>query len=163
MRIYLRLVPPNPIGMAFLNTVFSKFKSYVKEIVSPVFTFEMKKGALYQKEDLVDLTVNTGLMNCYAEGFAKALRENKHSPTSETLLDYLKLQTVDDILETAKVQIDRCTVTLKKKGIRLNKAALAFEMHYAKRFNYNTQRIWVDVVEAVDSKGVEYFLGTNLP
>jgi len=91
--------------------------------------FEMKKGALYQKEDLIDLTVNTALMNCYAEGFAKALREKRHTPTSETLLDYFKLQKVYGILETAKVQIDRCVATLKKKGIRLNKAAIAFDWH----------------------------------
>lgn len=34
---------------------------------------------------------------------------------------------------------------------------------YAKRFNYCTSDVWVDVVEAVDSKGLQYFLGTNLP
>jgi hypothetical protein len=215
-------------------------------------------------------------MNCYAEGFAKALRENKHTPTSETLLDYLKTSKVDDILKTAKVQIDRCVKTLKKKGIHLNKAAIAFDWHdqpyygsqktegvigtkpkdgtsyafcyltisvitprkrlvlavlplktrdglpqivlsllhlmmqyvknlayvafdngfqdsellqalldrnvpfviplrdtvklrkrwrwkhYAKRFSYNTQGVDVDVVEAVDSKGLQYFLATNL-
>jgi hypothetical protein len=217
-------------------------------------------------------------MNCYAEGFAKALRENKHAPTSETLLDYLKTANVDAILNTAKVQINRCVATLKKKGIRLNKAALAFDWHdqpyygshhtqgvigtkpkdgtayaycyltvsvitpkkrlvlavlplnsrdglpqlvlallcflmtqyitnlayvafdngfqdskllqalinrgvpfviplrdtvklqkrwrwmrYAKRFCYTTQGVDVEVVEAVDSKGLQYFLATNLP
>jgi len=259
-----------------LDAVLSKFKSFVQELVSPIFTFELKKGALYQKEDLIDLTLNTALMNCYAEGFAKALREKRHTPTSETLLDYFKLQKVDDILETAKVQINRCVAILKKKGIHLNKAALAFDWHdqpyygshhtqgvigtkpkdgtayaycyltvsiitpkkrlvlavlplktrddlpqlvlsllnlmmqyvknlayvafdngfqdskllqalidrnvpfviplrytvklrrrwrwkrYAKRFSYNTQGVEVDVVEAVDFKGVQYFLGTNL-
>ena len=34
--------------------------------------------------------------------------------------------------------------------------------HYAKRFSYNTQGVEVDVVEAVDSEGLQYFLGTNL-
>ena len=34
---------------------------------------------------------------------------------------------------------------------------------YQKRFTYCTKGVWVDVVEAVDSKGTQYFLGTNLP
>ena len=89
----------------------------------------MKNGALYQKEDLIDLTLNTALMNCFAEGFAKTLREHKHAPTSETLLDYLKTAKKDAILKTAKVQIDRCVATLKKKGIHLDKAAIAFDWH----------------------------------
>jgi hypothetical protein len=260
-----------------LDALFSKFKSFVQELISPIFTFEMKKSALYQKEDLIDLTLNIALMNCCAEGFAKTLRENKHAPTSETLLDYLKTSKLDDILKTAKVQIDRCIATLKKKGIHLDKAAIAFDWHdqpyygshktegvigtkpkdgtsyaysyltvsvitprkrlvlavlplnprdglpqlvlkllcflmtqyiknlayvvfdngfqdseliqalvdrnvpfviplrdtvklrkrwrwkhYAKRFSYNTQGVDVDVVEVVDSKGLQYFLGTNL-
>lgn len=259
-----------------MDALFSKFKSFVQELVSPIFTFEKKKGALYQKEDLISLMLNIALMNCYAEGFAKALRKNKHAPTSETLLDYLKTSKADDIVQAAKVQIDRCVATLRKKGIRLDKAAIAFDWHdqpyyglhktegivgtkpkdgtayafcyltvsvitpkkrlvlavlplktrdnlaqvvlpllhlmmqyikdvayvafdngfqdslllkalsdrnvpfviplrdtvklrrrwrwkrYAKRFSYNTQGVDVDVVEAVDSKGVQYFLGTNL-
>jgi hypothetical protein len=236
----------------------------------------MKKGALYQKEDLMDLTLNIALMNCYAEGFAKTLREKKHAPTSETLLDYLKTANVDNVLQTAKVQIDKCVKALRKKSIRLDKAAIAFDWHdqpyygshqtqgvigtkpkdgtsyaysyltisvitpkkrlvlavlplktrdnlpqvilplldcvmqyvknlayvafdngfqdsqllhalidrnvpfviplrdtvklrkrwrwkrYAKRFSYNTQGVDVDVVEAVGSKGLQYFLGTNI-
>jgi hypothetical protein len=259
-----------------LDALFSKFKDFVQELVSPIFRFEMKKDALYKKEVLIGLVLNIALMNCYAEGFAKTLRENKHAPTSETLLDYLKTSKVDDILKTAKFQIDQCVATLKKKGIRLDKAAIAFDWHdqpyygshktegvigtkpkdgtsyafcyltvsvitarkrlvlavlplktrdgltqivlslldlmmqyvknlayvafdngfqdslllqvlldrnvpfviplrdtvklrkrwrwmrYAKRFSYNTQGVDVDVVEAVDSKGVQYFLGTNL-
>lgn len=259
-----------------MDALFLKFKSFVQELVSPIFTFEKKKGALYQKEDLISLMLNIALMNCYAEGYSKALRKNKHAPTSETLLDYLKTSKADDIVQAAKVQIDRCVATLRKKGIRLDKAAIAFDWHdqpyygshktegivgtkpkdgtayafcyltvsvitpkkrlvlavlplktrdnlaqvvlqllhlmmqyikdiayvafdngfqdsqllkalldrnvpfviplrdtvklrrrwrwkrYAKRFSYNTQGVDVDVVEAVDSKGVQYFLGTNL-
>lgn len=259
-----------------MDALFSKFKSFVQELVSPIFTFEMKKGAMYQKDDLIDLTLSIAIMNCFAEGFAKTLRKNKHAPTSETLLDYLKTANVDSVLQTAKVQIDKCVKAIRKKGIRLNKAAIAFDWHdqpyygshqpqgvigtkpkdgtsyaysyltvsvitpkkrlviavlplktrdnlpqvilplldyvmqhvknlayvafdngfqdsallqglidrgvpfviplrdtvklrkrwrwkrYAKRFNYNTQGVEVDVVEAVDSKGEQYFLGTNL-
>ena len=259
-----------------MDVVFLKFKRFVQELVSPIFTFEMKALARYHKEDLLDLTVNTALMNCYAEGFTQAVRENRPAPTSETVLDYLKLQRVNEILEAAKAQIDQCVATLKKKGIHLNKAAIAFDWHdqpyygshhtegvigtkprdgtsyaysyltvsvitprkrlvlavlplkarndlaktvlsllglmmqhvknlayaafdngfqdsellqaliesgvpfviplrdtvklrrrwrwkrYAKRFSYNTQGVLVDVVEAVDSKGWQYFLATNL-
>jgi len=259
-----------------LDALFSKFKSFVQELVSPIFVFEMKKGAMYQKDDLIDLTLSIALMNCFAEGFAKTLRKNKHAPTSETLLNYLKTANVDSVLQTAKVQIDKCVKALRKKGIRLNKAAIAFDWHdqpyygshktqgvigtkpkdgtsyaysyltvsvitpkkrlviavlplktrdslpqvilplldyvmqyvknlayvafdngfqdsqllqalidrnvpfvipmrdtvklrkrwrwkrYAKRFSYNTQGVDLDVVEAVDFKGLQYFLGTNL-
>ena len=34
---------------------------------------------------------------------------------------------------------------------------------YLKRFNYCTKGVWVDVVEAVDSKGMQYFIGADLP
>jgi len=259
-----------------LDVLFLKFKSVILKLVSPIFTFEMKRFAWYQKEDLINITIYTALMNCYAEGFAKSLRKKKHAPTSETLLDYLKTSKVDDIVKAAKVQINRCVEVLKKKGISLNKVAIAFDWHdkrfygkhntkgvvgtkpehgtsyayhyltvsvitprkrlvlavlplqtkvglsqivlslldlvmqyvknpayvafdngfqdselvqalidrnipfviplrdtvklrkrwkwkrYAKRFSYNTKGVWVDVVEAVDSKGLQYFLGTNL-
>jgi IS4 transposase len=36
-------------------------------------------------------------------------------------------------------------------------------MSYSKRFAYRTEGIEVDVVEAVDKKGWQYFLATNLP
>ena len=84
---------------------------------------------MYQKDDLIDLTLSIAIMNCFAEGFAKTLRKNKHAPTSETLLDYLKTANVDSVLQTAKVQIDKCVKALRKKGIRLNKAAIAFDWH----------------------------------
>jgi IS4 transposase len=35
-------------------------------------------------------------------------------------------------------------------------------MRYAKRFNYRTEGVEVDVVEAQDAKGRRYFLATNL-
>jgi hypothetical protein len=269
-----------------LDAVFLKFKSFVQELVSPIFTFEMKQFAWYKKADLIDLALRIALMNCYAEGYTKALRkekkkknkkERKSTPTSETFLDYLKTQNINDILEIAKTQIAQCTELLVKKGVTLNNLAIAFDWHdvrfygkhdkegvlgtkpergtsyaycyltvsvitprkrlvlaviplksreelaqiilplldqimqyvkklsyvafdngfqdskllqalidrnipyiiplrdtvklhkrwkwkrYLKRFNYNTQGVWVDVVEALDSKGLQYFLATNLP
>jgi putative transposase len=262
-----------------LGTPFLKFKSFAQQLVSPIFTFNTKPGATYQKINLINIVISIALLNCYAEGYTKVLRKNKGRgvPTSETLLDYLKTSDVTTILETAKVQIDRCVETLKKKGISLNKVAIAFDWHdkrfygkhntkgvlgtkpergtsyaysyltvsiitprkrlvlavlpletrkglpqlvlsllgflmmqyvknlfyvafdngfqdsqllqalidrnipfviplrdtvklrkrwrwkrYARRFSYNTKGVWVDVVEAVDSKGLQYFLGTNL-
>jgi hypothetical protein len=269
-----------------LDAVFLKFKRFVQELVSPIFTFEMKQFAWYKKADLIDLALRIALMNCYAEGYTKALRkekkkknkkERKSTPTSETFLDYLKTQNINDILEIAKTQIAQCTELLVKKGVTLNNLAIAFDWHdvrfygkhdkegvlgtkpergtsyaycyltvsvitprkrlvlaviplksreelaqiilplldqimqyvkklsyvafdngfqdskllqalidrnipyiiplrdtvklhkrwkwkrYLKRFNYNTQGVWVDVVEALDSKGLQYFLATNLP
>ncbi len=35
--------------------------------------FEMKKGALYQKEDLIDLTLNTALMRVIVFGLKQLL------------------------------------------------------------------------------------------
>lgn len=37
-------------------------------------------------------------MNSYAEGIAETLREHKHVPTSETLLDYVKAMTVKEVV-----------------------------------------------------------------
>src|SRR5665647_946700 len=110
----------------------------MRELVSPIFTFEMKQFAWYQKADLIDIMLRIALMNCYAEGYTKALRkdkkkknkkERKSVPTSETLLNYLKTQNINDILEIAKTQIAQCTELLVKKGITLNNVAIAFDWH----------------------------------
>ena len=265
-----------------MDNVFLKFKSFVQELVSPIFTFQMKQAAWYQKTDIIDLTLKIALMNCYAEGFTNTLREGKNrkrksTPTSETLLAYLKTQTIDDTLQIAKTQIAKCVTQLTEKGLVLTNVAIAFDWHdvrfygkhdkegvvgtkpergtsyaycyltvsiitpgkrlvlavvplqsrgdlwqivlplldevlqelksisyvafdngfqdskllqglmdrnvpfiiplrdtvkirrrwkwkrYLKRFNYCTKGVWVDVVEAVDSKGLQYFIGTNLP
>jgi len=264
-----------------LDTVLLKFKTFVQELVSPIFTFQMKPFAWYKKADLIDLMLKIALMNCYAEGLSNALRKQKSkrksTPTSETLLNYLKTQNLNDTLETAKAQIAKCATLLVKKGLVLTNVAIAFDWHdvrfygkhnkegvvgtkpergtsyaycyltvsiitpgkrlvlavvplqsrdelwqivlplldqvlqdvkaisyvafdngfqdsnllqalidrnipfiiplrdtvklrrrwrwrrYQKRFNYCTKGVWVDVVEAVDSVGLQYFLGTNLP
>ena len=264
-----------------MDNVFLKFKSFVQELVSPIFTFQMKQFAWYKKADLIDLMLKIALMNCYAEGLANALRKQKTKrkkiPTSETLLDYLKTQKLNDTLEIAKTLITKCITQLAKKRLILTNVAIAFDWHdvrfygkhdkegvvgtkpergtsyaycylsvsiitpgkrlvlavvplqsrddlwqivlplldevlqelksisyvafdngfqdskllqvlidrnipfiiplrdtvklrrrwrwrrYVKRFNYCTKGLWVDVVEAVDSKGLQYFIGTNLP
>lgn len=112
-----------------MDILFCKFRGFVEGLVAPLFRFEMKRGSWYRKGDLIDLTLHTALMNSYAEGLAETLREHKHVPTSETLLDYFKAATVEDILETAEVQIGRCVQTLKKKGIALKRVAIAFDWH----------------------------------
>lgn len=112
-----------------MDVVFLKFRGFVDELVAPLFRFEMKKGAWYAKRDLVDLTLHTALMNSYAEGLAETLREKKHVPTSETLLDYFRAASVKEILEATEAQIDHCVQALKKKGITLKSAALAFDWH----------------------------------
>lgn len=112
-----------------LDVLFSKFRGFVEDLVEPLFKFEMKKGSWYGKGDLVDLTLHKALMNSYAEGLAETLREHKHVPTSETLLDYFKAAAVVEVLEAAEAQIARCVQTLKKKGIPLKNAAVAFDWH----------------------------------
>jgi hypothetical protein len=82
-----------------------------------------------KKNDLIDLTLTIPLMNCFAEESAKTLRENKHTPTSQVLPDYIKTANADNILNTAKAQIATCVATLKRKGIHQNKSASAFNWH----------------------------------
>lgn len=112
-----------------MDALFLKFNNYVREIISPLFTFEVKPGSWYKKKDFIDLTLFMSVINCYAEGLAQTLREHKHTPTSETLLDYLKTMKIDDVLEKAKIQTDLCIETLNNKGISLDKVALAFDWH----------------------------------
>jgi len=68
-------------------------------------------------------------MNSYAEGLAETLREYKHVPTSETLLDYFKAVAVVEVLEAAEAQIARCVQMFKKEDITLKNAAVAFDWH----------------------------------
>jgi len=112
-----------------LDALFLKFSNFVKNLISPLFAFELKPCSWYKKKDFIDLTLLMSVMNCYAEGLSQTLREYKHAPTSETLLDYLKTIKADDILEIAKTQIDLCIETLKTKGITLDKVAVAFDWH----------------------------------
>ena len=112
-----------------MDALFLKFNNFVKELISPLFAFELKPCSWYKKKDFIDLTLFMSIMNCYAEGLSQTLREHKHTPTSETLLDYLKTIKADDILEKAKTQIDLCTETLRNKGISLDKVAIAFDWH----------------------------------
>ena len=116
-----------------MDNVFLKFKSFVQELVSPIFTFQMKRFAWYQKAGLIDLTLKIALMNCYAEGLANALRKQKtkrkNIPTSETLLDYLKTQNLNDTLKTAKTLIAKCETLLVRKGLVLTNVAIAFDWH----------------------------------
>jgi hypothetical protein len=110
-----------------------KFKSFVQELVSPIFTFEMKQFARYQKADLINLMLKIAMMNCYAEGLANTLRKQKtkrkNTPTSETLLDYLKTQNLNDTITITKILITKCVTLLARKGLVLTNVAIAFDWH----------------------------------
>ena len=112
-----------------MDALFLKFNSLVKSVISPLFMFELKPYSWYKKENFIELTLFMSVMNFYAEGLSQTLREYKHTPTSETLLDYLKTMKVDDILQKAESQIDLCIETLRNKGISLDKVAIAFDWH----------------------------------
>ena len=57
-----------------MDAFFVKFRSAIAEMVAPLFSFRMKEGAWYAKEDLVELGLHMAAMNGYAEGTANALR-----------------------------------------------------------------------------------------
>jgi hypothetical protein len=112
-----------------LDVSFLKFGSVVAELVAPVFSFDMKDGAWYRKQDLVELGLHMAVMNGYAEGVANSLRRQGRAPTGETLLGYVKSMTCDEILANAEVQIESCIKRLRMKGLRLKDVALAFDWH----------------------------------
>lgn len=112
-----------------MDTLFLRFRGFVGELVAPLFGFEMKRGSWYRKRDLVELILHTALMNSYAEGVAETLREHKRVPTSETLLDYVKAMTVEEVVEAAEAQIVCCVWALKERGVTLKRSALAFDWH----------------------------------
>jgi hypothetical protein len=53
--------------------------------------------------------------------------KRKSTPTSETLLSYLKTQSISDTLQIAKAQIAKCVTLLAKKGLVLTNLAIAFD------------------------------------
>jgi len=114
-----------------LDEFLVKFRSAIAELVAPLFSFEMKEGAWYGKQDLIELGLHMAAMNGYAEGTANALRSQSDVPTSETLLAYVKTLTRDEILSNAEGGIGRCVEKLKAKGLRLKDVALAFDWHDA--------------------------------
>jgi hypothetical protein len=61
------------------------------ELVAPLFSFKMKKGAWYGKQDFVELNLHMAAMNGFAESTANVLRLKGDMPTSETLLAYCAL------------------------------------------------------------------------
>lgn len=117
----------------------------------------MKRFAGYQKADLIDLTLKIALMNCYAEGPANALRKQKtkrkNVPASETLLDCLKTQNLNDTLKTAKTLIAKCITLLVGKGLVLTNAAIAFDWHDVRFYGKHDKE---GVVDTKPEHGTSY-------
>lgn len=112
-----------------MDLFFLKFRSAIAELVAPLFSFEMKDGAWYGKQDLVELELHMAVMNGFAEGVANILRCQGKIPTGETLLDYVKTMTRDEMLADAEAQVERCVKMLKMKGLRLRDVAVALDWH----------------------------------
>ncbi len=112
-----------------MDLFFLRFRSAIAKLVAPLFSFEMKDGAWYRKQDLIELSLHTAVMNSFAEGTANTLRLQGDIPTSETLLDYIKSMTCDEILANAEAQVDSCVEQLKLKRLRLKDVAVAFDWH----------------------------------
>jgi len=112
-----------------LDLFFLKFRSAIAELVAPLFSFEMKEGAWYGRQDLVELMLHMAVTNGFAEGVANILRCRGRMPTGETLLDYVKSMTCDEMLANAEAQVERCVEMLKGKGLRLKDVAVAFDWH----------------------------------
>ena len=112
-----------------MDLFFLKFRSAVAKLVAPLFSFEMKDGAWYRKRDLIELTLHAAVMNSFAEGTANTLRLQGDMPTSETLLDYIKSMTCDEMLVNAEAQIVSCVEQLRMKGLRFKDVAVAFDWH----------------------------------
>lgn len=117
------------MGKRGLDIFFPRFRSVVAKLVAPLFSFEMKGGARYGRQDLVELMLHMAVMNSFAEGIANSLRCQGKVPTGETLLDYVKTMTCDEVLANAEDQMDCCVTQLKMKGLRFKDVALAFDWH----------------------------------
>jgi len=89
----------------------------------------MKDGAWYDKQDLVELGFHMAVMNSFAEGTANSLRCQGKVPTGETLLDYIKAMTCDEMLANGEAQIESCVSQLRLKGLRFKDVAVAFDWH----------------------------------
>ncbi len=112
-----------------MDLFFLRFRSAIAKLVAPLFSFRMKEGAWYGKLDLIELGLHMAVMNSFAEGTANILRCQGKVPTGETLLDYVKTMTCDEMLANAEAQIDCCVEQLKMKGLRLKDVAVAFDWH----------------------------------
>jgi hypothetical protein len=113
-----------------LDLFFLRFRRAVAELVAPLFSFKMKEGAWFRKQDLIELQLHMAAMNSYAEGTANSLRrEGDDVPTGETLLDYVKTMTCDEVLANAEAQIGYCVEELRSKQLRLRDVAVAFDWH----------------------------------
>jgi hypothetical protein len=91
-----------------LDLFFLRFRSAVAKLVAPLFSFRVKDGAWYRRQDLVEVMLHMAVMNSFAEGTASTLRSQGKIPTGETLLDYVKTMTCDEVLANAEAQIDCC-------------------------------------------------------
>jgi hypothetical protein len=112
-----------------LDLFFLRFRSAIAKLVDPLFSFQMKDGAWYRKQDLVELMLHMAVVNGYAEGVANVLRCHGDMPTGETLLGYVKSMTCEEMLANAEAQIDCCVKQLKAKGLSFRNLALAFDWH----------------------------------
>jgi hypothetical protein len=112
-----------------LDLFFVRFRRAVAELVAPLFSFKMKDGAWYGKRDLVELELHMAVMNSFAEGTVNSLRREGDVPTGETLLDYVKTMTCDEVLANAEAQIEYCVEELRSKRLHLRDVAVAFDWH----------------------------------
>ena len=85
-----------------MDLFFVRFRRAVAEFVASLFSFKMKDGAWYGKRDLVELELHMAVMNSFAEGTVNSLRREGDVPTGETLLDYVKTMTCDEVLANAE-------------------------------------------------------------
>jgi hypothetical protein len=85
-----------------LDLFFVRFRTAIAELVAPLFSFQMKDRARYDKQDLVELMLHAAVMNSFAEGTANCLRRHGEAPTSETLLDYVKSMACEEVLANAE-------------------------------------------------------------
>ena len=112
-----------------MDLFFVRFRTAIAELVAPLFSFQMKDRARYDKQDLVELMLHAAVMNSFAEGTANCLRRHGEAPTSETLLDYVKSMTCEEVLANAEAQIECSIKRLRLKGVRLKNVGVAFDWH----------------------------------
>lgn len=103
-----------------------KLYTFTRKHVQDLLTYDVKKRALYSKEEHLKLLLTASLVNGFAEGVSRSMAD---SPTGETLLSYIKSQEQERLHRIFDSIIEKNVRALRKHRELVLKVPIAIDWH----------------------------------
>lgn len=103
-----------------------KLYTFTRIHIQDLLTYDVKKRALYSKEEHLKLLLTASLVNGFAEGVSRSL---SNSPTGETLLSYIKSQEQEKLHRIFDSIIEKNVNALRKRRKLVLRVPIAIDWH----------------------------------